>query len=151
MCLILARKEFKFEFELFSDWWNFPKVDERVVSKINDLVSIGIRNVREMERHINNYVSSELFKGEGTPDKMNRRFFPKKSVMRSHMNRIAAKNRLAKMDQDNLFQKTKAWKEQHKNDDFFFRGYGQVREQIVKDEGIEEQDDEQIKVNFLCI
>ena len=37
------------------------KVDEKIIKKVQDLVGEGVRNVREMERHIRIYVKDELF------------------------------------------------------------------------------------------
>ena len=123
------------------------KIDDRIVKTINVFVSLGVRNVREMERHVHNFVINELFKGEETPARTSRRFFPKKAVIRSHMNRIAANNRLAKMDQENLSKKIMLWKTQNKNDRFFFRGYEQVKEEIINEEENEENDSEEITVS----
>ena len=37
------------------------KVDEKIIKKGQDLVGEGVRNVREMERHVRMYVKDELF------------------------------------------------------------------------------------------
>ena len=43
------------------------KVDEKIIKKVQDLVGEGVRNVREMERHIRIYVKDELFRDSELP------------------------------------------------------------------------------------
>ena len=37
------------------------KVDEKIIKKVQDLVGEGVKNVREMERHICIYIKDKLF------------------------------------------------------------------------------------------
>ena len=69
------------------------KIDDRLSTKIKELQGVGVRNVREMERHLSHCVKSELFRNEMVPASTNRRYFPTRSVIRAHMNRTCAKNR----------------------------------------------------------
>ena len=69
------------------------KVDEKIIKKVQDLVGEGVRNVREMERHIRIYVKDELFRDSELPSFENRRFYPRCQEIRSHMYIAAAKNR----------------------------------------------------------
>ena len=55
----------------------------------------------------------------------NRRFYPKKSDIRSHMYLATVKYRLAKMAQQNLALKVEQWKLEYPNDMLFFCPYGQ--------------------------
>ena len=50
------------------------KVDEKIVKKVQDLVGEGVRNDREMERHIWIYIKDELFRDSELPTFENRRF-----------------------------------------------------------------------------
>ena len=59
-------------------------IDECLKEKIKDLVQLGVKNVNEMERHLNIYVERELLKGRAT-DKTNRRYYPLRSDIRNHM------------------------------------------------------------------
>ena len=42
-------------------------VDEKLIKKIYELVGEGVHQVREMERHLKNFVKSELFKDSPLP------------------------------------------------------------------------------------
>ena len=55
----------------------------------------------------------------------NRRLYPKKSDIRSHMYHATVKYCLAKMNQENLALKVEQWKLEYPNDMLFFRPYGQ--------------------------
>ena len=90
------------------------------------LVSEGVRNVREMERHIKIYVRKELFRDQQLPSSVNRRYHPTLQDIRNHMYKASVKLRFAKLDQSNLEAKLSIWKQQHPDDSFFFRGYGKV-------------------------
>ena len=39
------------------------QIDKRIVAKINQLVAAGVREVREMQRHIIIFVNTDLFRG----------------------------------------------------------------------------------------
>ena len=91
-----------------------------------DLVSEGVRNVREMERHIRIYVKDELFPASELPSFENRQFYPRRQDIRSHMYIKATKNRLAKMDQENLQLKIDKWKQESPNDFLYSRSHGAV-------------------------
>ena len=50
----------------------------------------------------------------------NRRFYPKKIEIRSHMYHVTVKHHLAKIDQENLALKVEQWKLEYPNDMLFF-------------------------------
>ena len=102
---------------------------------MQDLVGDGFRKIREMERHIRIYVKDELFPDSELPLFENMRFYPRGQDIRSHMYIAAAKNRLAKMDQENLQLKIDKWKQESPND-FFYRSYGAV----ITDDGKNSED-----------
>ena len=60
-------------------------IDERIKSKIRELVSLGVTNVKEMERHLIIYVERELFPSQKWHMKNNRRFYPLRQDIRNHM------------------------------------------------------------------
>jgi len=86
------------------------------------MVSEGVSSVTEMERHLTNYVKSELFAGKVAPERTNKRFFPSSVVVRNHMYRAVTRYRHSKMDQENLEKKLEEWKRDNQNDKFYFRG-----------------------------
>ena len=100
------------------------QIDKRIIGKIHELVQEGIRAPHEMERHIKMYVKTELFSGNTAPSKSNRRFYPKRSDIRSHIFRAITKHRFSKIDQENVFSQIKKWKVEYPSDRFFFRSYG---------------------------
>ena len=55
----------------------------------------------------------------------NRKCYPKKSDIRSHMYHATVKYRLATRDQENRALKVEQWKLEYLNDILFFRPYGQ--------------------------
>ena len=106
-------------------------VDKRVISKIHELVGEGVKNVREMARHIHIYVKNDLFRGSSIPTSANRRFNP---TLKNF------KHKFSKLDQD---LKVQEWKQQGPNDNFFFRGYG---EKLADEEEVIDMEYEEIKV-----
>ena len=50
------------------------KADVKIIKKVQDLIGEGVRNVREMERHIRIYVKDELFRNSELPLFENRHF-----------------------------------------------------------------------------
>ena len=77
-------------------------MDEHLKRKINNLMAEGVRNVPEMSRHSNHYVRHELFQGRSVSDKENRRFFPTKRAIRSHMYAASVRQQFSFIDQENV-------------------------------------------------
>lgn len=103
-------------------------IDSRIITKIHQLVGEGVKNVKEMKKHIAIFVKNDLFRGKQQPLKTNRRFNPSKNTIRNHMYKASVKLRFSKIDQANLEFKVNEWKEKNSADSFFFRGYGKVFE-----------------------
>ena len=83
-------------------------MDERIIRKIDALVNEGVKDNREMKRHLNVYVKQQILsKDEIQPSPSNHLFFPKPSDTRSHMYRASIKNRFSKIDQENVVYKYK--------------------------------------------
>ena len=81
------------------------------------MVEDGVHDVCEMSRHIQIYVKNTLFAGKPIPPKSNRRYFPSRSTVKNHMYIAITRQRLAKVDQENLKKKIAAWQETQ--DDFY--------------------------------
>ena len=117
-------------------------VDKRVINKIHELVGEGVKNVREMARHIHIYVKNDLFRGSSIPTSANRRFNPTLKNFRNQIYKATVKHKFSKLDQD---LKVQEWKQQGPNDNFFFRGYG---EKLADEEEVIDMEYEEIKVQY---
>ena len=73
------------------------QVDKKIINQINQLVTEGVRQVREMQRHIRIFVKTELFRGTKLPPSTSRRYFPKKKDLRNHMYRATMKLKFSKL------------------------------------------------------
>ena len=83
-------------------------MDERIIRKIDALVSEGVNDTGETKRHLNVHVKQQILsKDEIQPSPSNRRFFPKPSDIRSHMYHASIKKRFSKIDQENVVYKYK--------------------------------------------
>ena len=106
------------------------QVDPLIISKIHQLVSEGVNNVDEMERHINIYKKNELFQGKSMPSTFNRRWSPTRQDFANHIYSATMKNRMSKVDQENVSSLIDQWKKDNPNDMFFFRQYDSVSEEM---------------------
>lgn len=100
-------------------------VDKKLIGKIDELVGSGVRNVLEMKRALNIYVTKELFDDQNIPPLSSRRFFPENRDIYNHMYKSRMKSVFSKIDQENLYEKMKEWKMQTPDDNFYFREYGE--------------------------
>ena len=96
-------------------------IDKSLVQKIHTLVGEGVKKVDEMKRHLRHYVKNDLFAGQNPPPVTNRRYHPKDVDIRNHMYKATVKQMLSKVDQENLEEKIKGWKQESPEDFFFFR------------------------------
>ena len=60
-------------------------IDARLIKKIDELVKDSVKNVNERKRQLTFYIKSDKFSGAELPPKTNRRFYPLKKTIRSHM------------------------------------------------------------------
>ena len=60
-------------------------IDARLIKKIDELVKGGVKNVNERKRQLTFYNKNDKFSGAEPPPKTNRRFYPRKKTIRSHM------------------------------------------------------------------
>ena len=79
-----------------------------------------------MQRHIRIFVKMESLRNQELPPTTSRRYFPKMSDLRNHMYRASIKLKFSKLDQENLDEKVKEWRQQRPSDMFFFFGYREV-------------------------
>ncbi|XP_064638302.1 calcium-responsive transcription factor-like [Lineus longissimus] len=77
-------------------------VDERIIWQIHFLVREGVSRCSEMMRHIEIYVKNELFRDDEMPSILDRRFYPTRKDIQSHIYRAKIQCRLSKLDQHNL-------------------------------------------------
>ena len=111
---------------------------------IRKLVAEGVRNVKEVRRHIKSYICKDLFKNQSPPSSSNRRFFPRKETIRNHIYIATVRLRFSKIDQDNLEHKVQEWKQESPNDRFFFRKYTNAKsssdnhKDLLKKNGLDE-------------
>ena len=96
-------------------------IDSRLLSKIQELVRNNVTRVGEVERHLTLYVKNEVFAGKNIPPVTNRRFFPSRRDISTHV--YLARQRLmrSKCDQTNLEAKVLEWQQLLPDDKFYFR------------------------------
>jgi len=98
-------------------------LDPRIVNKIEELTRQGVRKVNEMKRHLENFVSNELFNGERPPPMTRRRFYPDNKDISNYISKTKNEQRHSTVDQENLQVLLEQWKERNPYDSFFFRPY----------------------------
>ncbi|XP_046863147.1 uncharacterized protein LOC124456882 [Xenia sp. Carnegie-2017] len=77
----------------------YQGIDKMLVSKIQELVVAGACSVKEVRRHLKIYVEQDVYKATKAPAKSNRRFYPSKQTIRSHIYKAVIKERFSKFDQ----------------------------------------------------
>lgn len=77
-------------------------VDGRVRSQIEQLTMSGVRNVTEMKRRLERFVSDEIFHGETPPAPTRRRYHPTDTAIRNAMFKAKERTRMSPIDQENL-------------------------------------------------
>nr|CAB3263184.1 uncharacterized protein LOC104265996 [Phallusia mammillata] len=60
------------------------QLDERIMHKLNELVSLGVCSVKELKKQLRTFVFEELFKGRDAPLAADRRFFPTAKDIRDY-------------------------------------------------------------------
>ena len=84
-------------------------------------VNGGVNNAREMKRLLDIHVKNILFANCTLPDADNRRFYPKKSSIRSRILRAIRKTRSSNIDQVLLKAKIEEWKREDSSRKIYFR------------------------------
>ena len=75
-----------------------------------------MKNANEMKRHLNSFVKNEVFSSAALPQKTNKRFYPRRKTIRSHMVESTRKLRHSKIDQECLIDKISEWKSNRSQD-----------------------------------
>ena len=98
------------------------RVDEKIIEKISEFVGEGVRSVEEMKRHLRIFVKDDLFRGRQQQERNNRRYYPKGKTIKNHMYSATINSRLSAIDQDNVEEVIRQWKneERRSGDNFFF-------------------------------
>lgn len=79
-------------------------------------------------------MKNDLFAGQNPPPITNRHYHPKDVDIRNHMYKATVKQMLSRVDQENLEEKIKGWKEENPEDLFFFRPYSQFPTEAVSED-----------------
>ena len=80
------------------------QVNSKIIAKIYQLVAVGVRSTREMQRFIKFYVKDELFRGSPLSDPTSRRYNSRVKDIRNHIYKASVKLKFSKLDQANLEQ-----------------------------------------------
>lgn len=111
----------------------------------------GAQSEREIRRHLKIFDEQELYRGKQAPQKTNRRFYPSRGTIRSHIYKSVIKERYSKIDQEDLQKKVEIWKAGSPDDNFEFHPYATYSEEEKRpengDKGFEtdsEQEDEEM-------
>lgn len=96
-------------------------IERSLVEKIYTLDGEGVKTVDEMKQHLCYYVKNDLFAGQNPPPITNRRYHPKDVDTRNHMHNATVKEMLCKVDQINLEDKIKTWKQEDPENHLFLR------------------------------
>ena len=110
---------------------------------------------RGSQTHLKIFVQRELYRGIPAPHKTNRRFYPSKATIRGHIYKSVIKERLSKIDQEDLQKKVELWKVASPDDSFEFHPYAtysnEEENRPENDEGSssesEEEDEEMVKTS----
>ena len=93
------------------------------MTKIQELVSAGARSEKEVRRHLKIFVQRELYRGQQEPLKTIRRFYPSEATIRSHIYKSIVKEKLSKIDQEDLLRKVELWEKTSPDDSFAYHPY----------------------------
>lgn len=97
------------------------KVNPVIAAKIEELVKEGYSDVGEVQRYLDQFVKSEC--QDQLPDKANRAYYPTPTDIRNHMYKARLGLQFSKLDQVNVQEIVTQWKQENRNDKFFFRPY----------------------------
>jgi len=85
------------------------------------------------------FVQQELYRGKQAPQKTNRRFYPSRGTIRSHIYKSVIKERYSKIDQEDLQKKVELWKAGSPDDNFEFHPYATYSEEEKRPENGDEE------------
>ncbi len=93
----------------------------KIASKIRELVSDNITSPDVIRKCLEQYVEKEMFPGHQKPRKSNRRYFPSRQDLRSHIARAISANKYCGDDQESLKRKVKQWRQDSPSTRFYLR------------------------------
>ncbi|XP_033730681.1 uncharacterized protein LOC117320120 [Pecten maximus] len=114
-------------------------IDERVLKKLRSLVNEGIQNPKEMQRHLKILVKG-IFVDREMPRIINRRFFPSKEDIRKLIYQQRRKSVHSLIDQEDLAEKIRVWKDERPDDSWTLRLSSFVKRPLNEDEEDEDVD-----------
>ena len=97
------------------------QIHPSVVQKINEIVSRGITKAHEVQLLLEEFVRTEFPDIETRPNKGDRAWYPSEQDVRNHVYMSALKQKFSEIDQVNLEECIKKWKEEDPDRKFYFR------------------------------
>ena len=94
-----------------------------------------MKNVNEMKRHLKSFFKNEVFNSASLPQKTNKKFYPRRKTIRSHMVESTRKLRHSKIGQECLIEKVSEWKNNRSQDRIYFRAKGE-KDNSYDDQGM---------------
>ncbi|XP_063220943.1 uncharacterized protein LOC134530205 [Bacillus rossius redtenbacheri] len=98
-----------------------------LVTEIKRLVNEGITAIRDVKLLLEQYVQIK-FSDDNMPSRINKAFYPEKSVIYAHVYRAIFSQKRDQIDQEVLQETIDEWKRQNNEDSFFFRPFEEVRD-----------------------
>ena len=96
----------------------------KIASKIRELVSENITNADVVRKCLEQYVEKEMFGGPAAhqkPRRSNRRYYPSRQDLRSHIARAVSASKYCDDDQESLRRKVEQWSHDSPTSKFFLR------------------------------
>ena len=118
------------------------RIDKQLVSKIEELLISGARNVKEVKRHLKIFAEKEMYRDKIAPPRCKQRFYPSKKTIPRHIYKTLVKKRFSVRDQENLEKKVKEWKRKCPDETFFFRAYVSEESDSLTEERADDKEDE---------
>ena len=98
------------------------RMNDKVASKITEIVATGITNIPQVRSLLCHYVMSDLCKGS-PPDPNDRAYFPLDNDLKNHIYMARRALQLSCLDQENALLKIEQWKKTDPDSTHFFRPF----------------------------
>ena len=106
-------------------------IHPKIASKIRELVSENITSPDVVRKCLEQYVDKEMFgshEGHQKPRKSNRRYYPSRQDLRSHIARAISASKYCGDDQESLKRKIEQWRRDSPSSKFYFRTRDEVKD-----------------------
>ena len=121
-------------------------VCKKVKNRIWEKMQGGVSNPSVIRNCVDDFVKEQLFAGKDPPKPTDRRYFPTDRDYVNIMNRFKKKLKLALFDQDNVCKLIEQWEKDFPEDNFFFRGYGELVDEAEFEKAEKTSDASQISI-----